>query len=231
MTRLLVWLMSLVYFCFFPAFSMAQDTFRWAVDPSWPKPLPHHWMLGHVEKVVVDKDGNIWVVNYTSSMDRRMDHVQMGLAQTPPIAQCCVPAPAIIQFDPEGNVLRAWGGDGYVPQWPEAVHGFWVDNNMNVWVGGNHAPDRNVLKFTEDGKLLLEIGRINGPVGKYESNRGDLATPNNQAIDLLGGPAGIFVDDQANEVYVADGYINKRIVVFDSNTGKFKRGWGAMAFR
>jgi DNA-binding beta-propeller fold protein YncE len=213
--------------CIFPALVTAQNIPGWKVDPSWPKPLPHNWMAGHFEKVVVDKDDNIWVAHYSGSMDRRSDHAPMGLAQTPPIAECCVPAPEVIEFDPQGNVVRAWGGRGYTPEWPEAVHGFWVDRNMNVWVSGNHAPDRNLLKFTADGKLLLEIGHVDGPIGEYRSNRGELTTANNQATDLLGGASGIFVDEQANEVYVADGYINRRVVVFDSNTGKFKRGWGA----
>jgi DNA-binding beta-propeller fold protein YncE len=184
-------------------------------------------MLGHPDKVVVDKDGDIWIEDYTNAMDRRVDHVQMGLMQTPPIAECCIPAPGVIEFDPQGNVLRAWGGAGSIPEWPEAPRAFWVDKNMNVWIGGNHAPDRSVLKFSEDGKLLLEIGHQDGPIGVYSSNRANLATPNNQATDLLGGPCGIFVDEEANEVYIADGGINKRVVVYDSNTGKFKRGWGA----
>ncbi len=227
MTNLPAWLMSLICVCMVPAFAAAQDVPRWRVDPSWPKPLPHNWMLGHIEHVVVDKDGNIWLDNYTGMMDRRVDHMQMGLAQTPPIAECCVPAPEVIELDPDGNVLRAWGGPGYISEWPEGIHAFWVDKNMNVWVGGNHAPDRNLLKFTADGKLLMEIGHIDGPIGEYVPNRGEIATPNNQATDLLGGPGSVFVDEEANEVYVGDGYINRRVVVFDSNTGKFKRGWGA----
>jgi len=205
----------------------AQDAPHYKVDPSWPKPLPNQWMLGHVETVVVDKDDHIWVAHYTGPLDRRMDHLDMGLAQNPPLSECCIPAPAVMEFDPEGNVLRAWGGPGYIPEWPEAIHAMWVDGKGNVWIGGNHAPDRNVLKFSPDGKLLLEIGRLDGPVGIYVANRPELAEPNNQVTDLLGGPSGIAVDDEANEVYIADGYVNKRVMVFDSNTGKFKRGWGA----
>src|ERR1700722_2961547 len=227
MTRVSAWLMGLISVCSFAGLARAQDIPRWTVDPSWPKPLPHNWMLGHPDKVVVDKNGNIWVGNYVSSMDRRIDHEQMGLAQTPPIAECCTFAPGVVEFDPQGNVLREWGGRGYIPEWPEAPRAFWVDKKMNVVIGGNHPPDRSVLKFSEDGKLLLEIGHQEGPAGEYASNRANLATPNNQATDLLGGPCGIYVDEEANEVYIVDGGINKRVVVYDSNTGKFKRGWGA----
>ena len=227
MTKVTGWLMGLVCVCMFPALAAAQGVPQWTVDPSWPKPLPHNGMLGHPDKVVVDKDGNIWVGNFVSVMDRRIDHEQMGLAQTPPIAECCTFAPGVLEFDPQGNVIRSWGGAGYVPEWPEAMRAFYVDKNMNVWLGGNHAPDRSVLKFSEDGKLLLEIGHQDGPTGQYASNRANLAIPNNQATDLLGGPCGIFVDEDANEVYIVDGGINKRVVVYDSNSGKFKRGWGA----
>jgi DNA-binding beta-propeller fold protein YncE len=227
MMRLSAWLPGFVWLCVFPALVVAQDVPQWKVDPSWPKPLPNNWMLGHPDKIVVDRDGNIWVGNYVTSLDRRNDHTQMGLAQNPPIAECCIGAPGVIQFDPQGKVLRAWGGPGYVPGWPEALRGFWVDKDLNVWVAGNHAPDRNVLKFSADGKLLLEIGHPGGPVGEYVSNRANLATPDNQATDLLGGPCGIWVDEDAHEVYIVDGGINKRVVVFDTNTGKLKRGWGA----
>jgi len=227
MMRIAALVMGLI--CCFACFSSSiaqEDAPRYKVDPFWPKPLPNNWMLGHCETVVVDRDDNIWVAHFTGPMDRRVDHAMMGLAQMPPMSECCIPAPEVIQFDSEGNVLRAWGGPGYVPQWPEAIHAFWVDKNLNVWVAGNHAPDRNLLKFSADGKLLLEIGRLDTPVGNYTAIRGELTTPDNQATDLLGGPAGITVDEKASEVYVGDGFINKRVVVFDSNTGKFKRGWG-----
>ncbi|HEY4355247.1 MAG TPA: NHL repeat-containing protein [Acidobacteriaceae bacterium] len=227
MTRLRSWLMGLILVCFFPALAIAQGAPQWKVDPAWPKPLPNNWMVGHPDKIVVDKDGNIWLGDYVSALDRRNDHVQLGLQQTPPIAECCVPIPGVVEFDPQGNVLRAWGGPGYVPEWPEAPRAFWVDKHLNVWIGGNHGPDRNLLKFSADGKLLMEIGHLAGPIGVFASNRANLATPNNQATDLLGGPCGVFVDEDANEVYIVDGGINKRVVVYDSNTGKFKRGWGA----
>jgi hypothetical protein len=204
----------------------AQNSVRYHVDPSWPKQLPNNWILGHVESVIVDKDDHIWVLHFTGSIPRD----EAGLAQQPPLSECCIPAPAVLEFDPQGTVLSSWGGPKYVPHWPAAEHGMWVDKGENVWITGNwttdlrvHPPgmekvpaDRNALKFSKDGKLLLEIG--------HPSMDG---VANNQDTNLLGGVSSIQVDDDAHEVYFADGYINRRIVVYDSETGKFKRGWGA----
>jgi NHL repeat len=199
------------------------------VDPTWAKDLPNNWMLGHAEGLVVDIHGHVWVLDHTNTMDHPTDHSDLGLAQNPPVSECCIAAPQVIEFDANGHVLKAWGGPGFNPDWPEAVHGFWVDKMENVWVSGTHAPDRDVLKFSPDGKkLLLKIGRFTGEPGRPEfSHRPEFAQPNNQDTALLGGACGIVVDDDAHEVYLADGTINKRIVVYDSNTGEFKRGWGA----
>lgn len=196
---------------------------HYKVDPNWPKDLPHEWMFGHVEGVVVDKDDHVWVLDHTNTMDHPQDHSDMGLAQHPPLSECCIPAPQVIEFDSDGHVIQAWGGAGFNPEWPNAVHGLWVDREENVWISGSHAPDRNALKFSSDGKrLLLEIGHL-----AKLSGRAEKAKPDNQSTDSLGGACGIAVDEAAHEVYFADGTINKRVVVFDSDTGAFKRGWGA----
>ena len=181
------------------------------VDPFWPKQLPDNWIMGQVGGLTVDRQDNIWVLQRprTDTLD------EIGAAQTPPRSECCVPAPAVIEFDAAGNVLRSWGGPGYHPDWPASEHGIWVDAAGNVWIGGNGPADRQLLKFSADGKPLLEIGHPS------------TAPQNNQDTTILGRPAGIEVDEAAHEVYVADGYLNKRVVVFDSDTGKFKRGWAA----
>ena|SRR5271155_917266 len=204
----------------------AQEPPRYKVDPFWPQELPNNWILGRVAGVAVDKNDHIWVLHSPSWVDRD----EAGLIQTPPLSECCQPAPAVIEFDSSGKVLRAWGGRGYVPDWPMTEHGFTVDKEGNIWIGGSYTGDtplggpgpkssdswdRQVLKFSPDGKLLLEIGH---PMK---------APANNQDTSILGGAAGIIVDDNAHEVYIADGNMNKRVVVYDSNTGAFKRGWGA----
>lgn len=223
-------LMGLGCFLCVPLLTHAQDAApRFKVDPFWPKPLPDNWMFGHVEGISITADGHVWVLHHSSTMDhphphskKFVDHSDLGLAQDPPLSECCIAGPEVIEFDAAGNVLRAWGGHGYLSDWPEAVHGFWVDKQKNVWIAGNHAPDRHLLKFSPDGKKLLKIGEFAEHGGRSEK-----AVPNNQDTTLLGGPTGLTVDDEAREVYVADGSINKRIVVYDSKTGQFKRGWGA----
>ena len=123
--------------------------------------------------------------------------------------------PAVVVFDVQGNIVKSWGRHGFVLDWPKSEHGLWVDAQSNVWIGGNAPGDRQVIKFTNDGRQLLEIGR--------RSN----APRNNADTTMLGEPAGIEIDSAAHEVYISDGYLNSRVVVYDLDTGKFKRGWGA----
>jgi len=131
---------------------------------------------------------------------------------------CCVPAPPVIEFDPNGNVVQAWGGPGDGFEWPENEHGIHIDPEGNAWIGGNGAGDSHVLKFAADGHFLLQIGRSGESGGSNDTGN-------------LGRPAGITVDQAANEVYIADGYGNRRVIVFDSNTGVYKRHWGAYGER
>lgn len=184
---------------------------RYRVDPFWPKQLPNGWIMGQVGGLTVDEHDHIWVLQRPLSATPD----ELGAGQSPARSMCCHQTPSVLEFDTEGNVLRAWGGPGFVPEWPKSEHGIWVDRQGNVWIGGNAPVDRQVLKFSADGKLLLEIG--------HSSN----APKNNQDTRMLGQPAGIEVDDAAHEVYIADGYMNNRVVVYDSNSGAFKRGWGA----
>jgi len=128
---------------------------------------------------------------------------------------CCTAAPPVLEFDQQGKLLQSWGGPGEGFDWPKTEHGIYVDKDGNVWIGGSAATDRHVLKFKSDGHFLLQIGHPSPD------------PPDSSRTDLLGRPAGIEVDAEAHEVYIADGYMNKRVIVFDSNTGSFKRLWGA----
>ena len=112
----------------------------------------------------------------------------------------------------------SWGGPGEGYDWPASEHGIHIDHEGHVWIGGNAADDAHILKFTADGEFLLQIGRPG-------QSRGSNDTEN------LGRPAGIRVDPEANEVYVADGYGNRRVIVFDADSGEYKRHWGAYGER
>jgi hypothetical protein len=188
-----------------------QDAPRYEVDPSWPKQLPNNWIMGQVGGLAVDDHDHIWILQrpLSSTAD------ELGAEQTPARSLCCNNTPSVLEFDMQGNLIKSWGGPDYVSEWPKSEHGIWIDKQGNVWIGGNAPVDRQVLKFSSDGKLLLEIG--------HSSNE----PKNNQDTSILGQPAGVEVDDAAHEVYIADGYMNNRVVVYDSNTGAFKRGWGA----
>lgn len=186
------------------------ETPRFEVDPYWPKPLPNNWILGQVAGVAVDDRNHVWIIQRPRSLSAD----ERGAASNPPRSKCCVPAPPVIEFDPAGNVLQAWGGPGAGYQWPGNEHGIRIDPKGNVWVGGNGSEDGMLLKFSREGKFLLQIGRTGPSKGNNDTTQ-------------LGRPADTWFDAATNEVYVADGYGNQRVVVFDSDTGAYKRHWGA----
>ena len=189
----------------------AQDAPAYKVDPSWPKQLPNNWIIGQVGGLTVDRENHIWVLQRPGS-----DTVdELGAAQNPPRSECCVAAPPVLEFDREGNLLKSWGGPGQGYDWPTTEHGIWVEKDGTVWIGGNAPGDRQILKFTNDGKFILQIGHPS------------TAPVNSADTTMLGRPAGIEVDEEAHEAFVADGYGNKRLIVFDSKTGAYKRMWGA----
>ena len=184
------------------------ETPRFRVDPFWPA-LPDDWILGQAAGVDVGPDDHVWLLHRPRTLDAR----QRGEE-----GMCCTPAPPVIEFAPDGAVLRSWGGPGAGYDWPESEHGIHVDHEGHVWIGGNAAGDAHILKFTADGEFLLQIGRPG-------RSRGSNDTEN------LGRPAGIRVDPEAHEVYVADGYGNRRVIVFDAGSGEYKRHWGAYGER
>jgi DNA-binding beta-propeller fold protein YncE len=181
------------------------------VDPLWPKPLPNHWLLGMTIGVWVDEQDHVWIIHRSSAT---LNNNEKGLELNPPTGECCRGAPPVLVFDQAGNLMRHWGGPGPGYEWPESNHGIFVDHKGNVWIGGNGAKDAQVLKFTKDGKFLLQVG-------KYGNNKGS------NDLENFGRAAKIFVDPKTNEAFVADGYLNKRVAVLDADTGKMKRYWGA----
>jgi DNA-binding beta-propeller fold protein YncE len=184
------------------------------VDPSWPK-MPKQWILGQVSGVATDAQDHVWVLQRPWSLNSD------EIAKNPEV-ECCSAPPPVMEFDSNGNYLQGWGGkpadDSY--EWPMDEHGIHVDHKGNVWVSSAGGPrlsegkENFLLKFTRNGKFLLQIGRRG-------MSKGSLDTANvNNAADIWVHPA-------TNEVFVADGYRNRRVIVYDADTGTFKRMWGA----
>ncbi len=196
---------------------------QYEVDASWPKPLPNSWLIGQVGGLAVDKHDHIWVYQRPRSLtDDEKGAVPNPPARTAPRSLCCKPAPSVMEFDADGNLLQAWGGPEdpgkcVAPAciWPASEHGIFVDDDDHVWVAGNGPTDRMLLEFTREGKFLMMIGgSFAGP-------------PDSKSKNSVGRAAGIFVDTARKEVYVADGYLNGRVVKFNSTTGAFIKAWGA----
>jgi len=192
-----------------PAASAVGGAPVFRVDPTWPRELPNNWILGSVTGVFVDAQDHVWVTHLPETLTPE----EMAAVEEPPLGTCCAPAPSVIEFNAEGDVVQGWGymGDD-VAGYPQNPHGIFVDHNDFVWVGSFR--HHRVMKFTRSGELLLTVG-------EYDQNAGSDDT------ELMGGPAGIWVDPSTNEVFVADGYRNRRVVVLDGESGEYLRHWGA----
>lgn len=183
---------------------------RFEPQPFWPKPLPGNWILGQVSGIAVDRDENIWIIHRPSTL---LDD-EKGAQKDPPATKCCTAAPPVLKFDASGNLLAHWGGPGEGFEWPKSEHGIFVDKAGDVWIAGNHKNDHQILKFSPAGKFLQQIGKAGAASGS-------------NATSGLGSPAHMVIDEAAGELYVADGYLNRRVIVFDAKTGAYKRHWGA----
>jgi hypothetical protein len=187
----------------------ARSVPTFEVAAGWPK-VPPQWKLGDVSSMTSDAQGNIWVLHRPRTL--KGDDLKKA-------------APPVIVFDQDGNYVKSWGGDGPGYEWPQREHGIYIDYKGFVWLGGNNCPsnglenlkpvaDDQLLKFTQDGKFVLQIGHSN-------QSKGNADTQNvHRAADVQLYPP-------TNELFVADGYGNHRVIVFDADTGAFKRMWGA----
>jgi len=184
------------------------------VDPFWPQPLPNKWILGATIGIAVDSRDHIYIVH--RNQDNNFATQEIGLDNG--VAECCTAAPPIIEFDPAGNVVNAWGGPGEGYTWPDSNHGLEIAPNGNIWIGGNGGADSHILVFSAEGDFVREIGLPGEPV---DSNS---TTHFNKVAEIA-------IDPAANEAYIADGYGNKRVAVLDVATGAFKRYWGAYGNR
>jgi len=179
---------------------------RFEIDPTWPKPLPEGWIGGQLACVYIDHNDRVLVVNRGDITEEEKE--------------TCVRAPAVMIFDLEGNLTGSWGDWDVLPS---TVHSCAVDKDNNVWISANG--DGMVQKYSFDGKLILQIGKK----GVFDTVDGAKKSKClNAARDCLNKPAGIACDPENGDVYFADGYGNRRIVVFDKH-GKFLRQWGRQA--
>ena len=214
----------------------AAEVPRFEFDPTWPKlPLPNQWIFGEVGGVGVDAGNHVWVIQ------RPWTVIDRELGALAGISDCCRPAPPVVELDADGNVVQAWpalqsfeakagtpAGQGFevgangatlweaqpgpYGEWGRREHTVYVDHKDNVWVSND---DSHVIyKFTRAGNHLLTIGTHGKTNGSNDR-------------ELLGRPAGLVVDPDANELFVADGYTNKRVIVFDAESGEYRRHWGA----
>jgi len=173
-----------------------------AVDSTWPRELPNRWILGAVVGVDVDARDHVWVVHRPSTLQPN---------ETRSIWRA---APPVLEFTREGELVSAWGGPGKGYEWPDLEHGIHVDFTDHVWISGGGEKDSQILKFTRDGTFVLQIGRHGQGAGSHDTRN-------------LGAAAHMLVDRASNELFVADGYVNHRVIVFDATTGQYKRHWGA----
>ena len=183
------------------------------LDPSFPQPLPNNWTLGETWGVTVDSRDHIWVSHNSDSQSNNPPG-QVGDIYQVVGKEGKILAPVIVEFDPDGNVVQSWGRPVGAP-WPEGsdwnVHGLWADKNDDIWIAGN---GHVVVKYSNKGKFLLQIGKL-----WYKGGSNDQ--------QLLGRPTSMGTDQDGQEVYIADGYQNQRVAVFDATTGAYRRHFGA----
>ncbi len=192
--------------------AQVSETPTYQVDPFWPR-VPERWTLGQVSGVAVDSRDHVWIVQRPWSLESDEE------AQNPE-AECCRPAPPVMEFTADGTYVQGWGGPGEGYEWPADEHGIHVDYNDNIWISSAGGPrlrertENHLVKFTRDGRFLLQIGKRGASAGSLDT--GNL----NNAADM-------YVYRETNELFVADGYVNRRVIVFDAGTGAYKRMWGA----
>jgi len=206
-------LLAIVLACAAVSVLLAQQRpVLYKVDPFWPKmPLPNNWSMQQVVDIYVDRDDHVWIINRPD--DARPDEIGA------PRVACCAKGPEIVEFDPEGNVVNSWTGSAH-PGWPGRLQTIGVDRQKNVYVSGTR-PGDSIIKFSRDGKFLWDFGH-RGPKVPAEQVK-----MNNQQTDIFPPGIGAFdFDEDAREVYITDGFLNKRVLVYDMDSGAFKRGWG-----
>jgi hypothetical protein len=168
-------------------------------------------VLGSVVGVGVDSRDHVYIIHRQAPLNER---TEIGAATDPPTGECCIPAPYVLEFDPDGNLMNAWGGEGEGYTWPASNHGISIDPMDNVWIGGNGGATGT-----------CSSSRVTARSSPSSASRGASST---RTPPSTLRPAGEdLVRRRSQEAYVADGYRNRRVAVVDMNTGEIKRFWGA----
>ena len=207
------------------------------VDAFWPQPLPNHWVTGSTIGLSVDAQDNVWTIHRPNTVEDNFKAADImvgdargrddealpgapgqGPSKPAPIGKCCKVAPPVLVYDQTGNMIKSWGGPGQGYDWPDSNHGITVDSQGNVWLAGNGAKDTQVLKFSNTGRFIFQIG-------KHGVHNGSNDTEN------FWQPTKLWEDVANGEIYIGDGYGNRRVIVLDVATGKYKRHWGAYGTR
>ena len=210
--------------------------FEW--DDTFPKvPLPNHWIIGTVVGVNVDSKDHIWIAHRAETLNPNELEAERKRGE------CCTRAPHVIEFDYAGNLIQAWGGPSptHAFDWPTAgeqspdpnvggtpngMHSIFVDSQDNVWLTGTGPGDGQILKFTRQGKFILQFGNVRAGAGMASRGNAD-----SNSTERLNAATGVAEYRPTNEIFISDGYGNRRVVVLDRNTGKHKRHWGAYGKR
>src|SRR6478672_3662552 len=208
------------------------------VDLLYPKPLPNHWVTGSTIGLAVDAQDNVWTIHRPNSVEDnfkaadikvgdargRDDEAQPGAPSaspsrgSAPIGKCCSVAPPVLVYNQAGNLVKSWGGPGQGYDWPDSNHGITIDQKGNIWLAGNGQKDTQILKFSGAGAFLFQLGKHGVHNGSND-------------VENFWQPTKMYEDVSANEMYISDGYGNRRVIVFDTETGKYKRHWGAYGAR
>ena len=204
--------------------------FEW--DPTWPKTPPNK-ILGTISGLWVDAQDRIWVTHRPATLET----YERGFMQQ---TDCCEPLPPVSVFSMTGEFIKGIGPVAYVAppagsvtqgaganmvapsqppdrpeHWPLYEHGgAYIDYKGNLWLAGNGEGDNQLIKMTQDGKFIMQIGMAKAAKGNTDTKN-------------LNQPTKVAVWQPTNEVFVADGYVNRRVIVFDADTGAYKRMWGA----
>jgi hypothetical protein len=202
------------------------------VDPFWPKPLPNHWVTGSTIGLSVDAQDNVWTIHRPNTVEDnfkagdirvgdargRDDEAAAGAPATQAtggtIGKCCKVAPPVLVYDQSGALVKSWGGPGQGYDWPDSNHGITIDSKGNIWLAGNGQKDTQILKFSGAGQFLFQLGKHGVHNGSND-------------IENFWQPTKMWEDRSAGEMYISDGYGNRRVIVFDAESGKYKRHWGA----